>query len=319
MVINAQIIVFFSYFIAFFSALLIVSIGEMFSERSGVVNISLEAIMSFSVMSGLVVMNLIIDVLPSFLTIILTLLSAVISGMIASLLIAIPVIKFNTNQTLTGNAANMLIYAITVVLTKRISKYDSSSVIQFNKDIFMMKVGSLTFSIFTIISFFVLFMSFIVLYRTRFGFRIISCGENPVAARNSGINVKKYRFICILISGFLAGIGGLAYIIPTGSYWDAVNGVYGFGFLAIVVVIFGIWRPARIALAALLFSFLISFSYCYEGIFLNFFGIELNKNLFITNELFKLTPYLFCLISLMFVSKKNVRPKALGEPFKEGN
>lgn len=314
MIINAQIIIFFYYFIAFFSALLIVSIGDMFSERSGIVNIGLEAIMSFSVMAGLTVMNLVINVLPAFLTIIITLLTAAVFGMLISLLIAIPAIKYNANQTLIGNATNMLSYALTIILTKRMSKY-SNPVIQFDKDIFMFKTGDFTFSIFAIISLFVLLIGWITLYYTKFGFRVISCGENPAAAFNSGINVKKNRYICVLISGFLAGIGGLAYIIPTSSYWDASNSVYGFGYLAFAVVIFGFWRPFRITLAALLFSFLISFSYCYEGIFLNFFGIEINKNLYITNELFRFIPYLFCLIALMFVSKKNISPKALGKPF----
>ncbi|MBP5301322.1 MAG: ABC transporter permease [Bacilli bacterium] len=312
--INAQILIFLSYFIAFFSALLIVAIGDIFSERSGIVNIGLEAIMAFSVMIGLMTLKFLLPIFPGFLTVLLTVLSAMLSGMLFSLLIAVPSIKCGANQTLVGNATNMLSYAITIVLTKRMSEF-STSVINFNKNAFMFKIGSFMFSIFTIIGFFVLILGWFVLYYTKFGFRLRSCGENPVAAFNSGINVIKYRYIGVLISGLLAGIGGLAYIIPTGSYWDASNSVYGFGFLAISVVIFGFWRPYRVALAALFFSFFIAFSYCYEGIFLDLFGVELNKNLYVTNELFKLIPYLLCLIVLVFVSKKNVRPKSLGKPY----
>ena len=96
--------------------------------------------------------------------------------------------------------------------------------------------------------------SWFLLYKTKFGLRLMACGENPQAAESVGINVYKMRWAGVLISGFLGGLGGIVYITAGVSEWKFEMGVAGFGFLALAVMIFGQWKPTNIALAALLFG-----------------------------------------------------------------
>ena len=99
-----------------------------------------------------------------------------------------------------------------------------------------------------------LLLAYFILYKTRLGLRLRSCGEHPQAADSVGINVYKMRYIGVMASGFLGGIGGMAYIMPANSIWNFEQGVTGMGFLALAVMIFGQWKPFRIALAAVFFS-----------------------------------------------------------------
>ena len=100
----------------------------------------------------------------------------------------------------------------------------------------------------------ILVASYIILYKTKFGLRLMTCGEHPQAADSVGINVYKMRYAGVLISGALGGLGGLVYITAGVSEWKFENGVAGFGFLALAVMIFGQWKPVNIGLAALLFG-----------------------------------------------------------------
>ena len=92
-----------------------------------------------------------------------------------------------------------------------------------------------------------LVIAYVVLYKTRFGLRLCACGEHPQAADSVGINVYRMRYAGVLISGVLGGLGGIVYIIAGVSEWKFENGVAGFGFLALAVMIFGQWKPTRIA------------------------------------------------------------------------
>ena len=108
----------------------------------------------------------------------------------------------------------------------------------------------------------ILIASYIILYKTRFGLRLMACGEHPQAADSVGINVYKMRYAGVLISGAL---GGLVYITAGVSEWKFENGVAGFGFLALAVMIFGQWKPVNIGLAALLFGLFRALSNVYTG------------------------------------------------------
>ena len=110
----------------------------------------------------------------------------------------------------------------------------------------------------------ILVLSWFVLYRTRFGLRLRACGELPQAADSAGISVYKMRYAGTLISGFLAGIGGLIFVIPTSTNFNA--DVAGYGFLALAVLIFGQWKPWRIAGAAFFFGFMKTIASAYSGI-----------------------------------------------------
>ena len=313
-----QILLLLSYMLIFAVALMFVGLGGMFSERSGVINIGLEGIMVIGGFAGLLTLNGLTDAgCPGVLTIIITILVSILAGMAYSLLLAVVCIHFKADQTLTGTALNLLATAISLIFTKRLSDGVSTS-ITYNHDLFVYKFSegsSFSFNIFLFIGIVVLIVSFFVLYKLRFGLRLRACGENPAAADSVGINVAKYRYAGVLISGALGGLGALAYILPTASFWNASSGVAGFGFLALAIMIFGQRKPIRIGIISLLFSFFLSLSYVYSGLFEAIFGFTLTASNGVTSELFRMLPFIASLILLAFTSKKSRAPKAEGIPY----
>ena len=153
--------------------------------------------------------------------------------------------------------------------------------------------------------------SHIVLYRTKFGLRLCACGEHPQAADSVGISVYRMRYAGVLISGALGGLGGLVYITAGVSEWKFENGVAGFGFLALAVMIFGQWRPVNIGLAALLFGFFRALSNVYTG-FAPLVALKL------PSSLYNMLPYIISLVVLAFISQKSRSPKAEGIPYDKG-
>ncbi|MCQ2794636.1 MAG: ABC transporter permease [Bacilli bacterium] len=315
---GAQLAIFFSYIFIFAVALMIVAIGGMFSERSGIVNIGLEGTMVFGGFFGLLTLTGLYSIgLHPALIVMLTILVAIIAGAAYSLLLATVAIHLNADQTLIGTAMNLLATATVVVLAKRISPY-ATDTIEFLKDAFIIPLGKFDINIFLFLGIIILIVSWFALFKTRFGLRLRACGENPQSAASAGINVFKFRYIGVIISGALAGLGALAYIIPSSSSWNASSGVAGFGFLALAVLIFGAWKPVRIAGAALFFSFFMALSFCYFDLFYALFGVELSKNVGVTSELFKMIPYILSLVLLAFTSRKSRAPKAEGQPYERG-
>lgn len=314
-----QVLLLISYMLIFMVALMFVALGGMFSERSGVINIGLEGIMVVGGFAGLLTLRSLLDSsLPGFFIVVITILVSIAAGMLYSLLLAVVCINFKADQTLTGTALNLLATAVALIFTKRLTGGVSTS-INYNSELFVytVKIGenNFSFNIFLFIGIFVLILSWFILYKTRFGLRLRACGENPNAANSVGISVSKYRYAGVLISGALGGIGALAYILPTQSYWNSSNGVSGFGFLALAIMIFGQWKPIRISIISIVFSFFLSLSYVYSGIFEAMFGITLTAANGVTPELFRMLPFIASLILLAFTSKKSRAPKAEGIPF----
>lgn len=157
----------------------------------------------------------------------------------------------------------------------------------------------------------ILVASYITLYKTKFGLRLMTCGEHPQAADSVGINVYKMRYAGVLISGALGGLGGLVYITAGVSEWKFENGVAGFGFLALAVMIFGQWKPVNIGLAALLFGLFRALSNVYTG-------FDVLVALKLPSTLYNMFPYIISLIVLAFVSKNSRAPKAEGIPYDKG-
>ena len=145
---------------------------------------------------------------------------------------------------------------------------------------------------------------------TRFGLRLRSCGENPQAADSLGINVYKMRYAGTTISGALAGMGGFVYALTTANC-ASTGDVAGFGFLALAVMIFGQWRPTRIALAALLFGFFRALGNVYSG-------FSFLQALNLPASMYNMLPYIISLVVLAFTSKKSRAPKAEGIPYDKG-
>ena len=248
------------------------------------------------------------------LVILLVILGSVIVGMVFSLFLGVASIHFNADQTLVGTALNLLGPAAAVVIVRAINMSESidnvSSTVAYKeaKKAFLVNIGKFEFSWFMLWALLILIASYIILYKTRFGLRLMACGEHPQAADSVGINVYKMRYAGVLISGAL---GGLVYITAGVSEWKFENGVAGFGFLALAVMIFGQWKPVNIGLAALLFGLFRALSNVYTG-------FDVLVALKLPSTLYNMFPYIISLIVLVFVSKNSRAPKAEGIPYDKG-
>ncbi len=305
------------YTLIFASVLILVALGGCFSEHSGVINIGLEGIMVMGALGGALMLKFVPETAPAILIIVVVILAAVILGMIYSLLLAVAAINFKADQTLVGTALNLLGTASAVVIVRAINMAESpdnvSSAISYinTKKAFIVRIGGFEFNWFMAIALIALIVSYVVLYKTRFGLRLMACGEHPQAADSVGINVYKMRYAGVLISGLLGGLGGIVYITAGVSEWKFENGVAGFGFLALAVMIFGQWKPVNIGLAALLFGLFRALSNVYTG-------FPFLVSLHIPGTVYNMLPYVISLIVLAFTSKKSRAPKAEGIPYDKG-
>ena len=306
------------YTLIFASVLMLVALGGCFAERSGVINIGLEGIMVIGALGGALVMKFLPASVGAPVMVITTILAATLFGLLFSLLLAVAAINFKADQTITGTAMNMLATAGATVAVKAMNTAasggnDVSSDISYvhTKDLFLVRLGNFEFSWFMLVAVICLVVSYVLLYKTRFGLRLRACGEHPQAADSVGINVYKMRYAGVLISGILGGLGGIVYITAGVSVWKFEYGVAGFGFLALAVMIFGAWHPLKIALASLLFGFCRALGNVYSGFD---FMVALN----IPSVVYNMLPYIISLVVLAFTSKKSRAPKAEGIPYDKG-
>ncbi len=327
--------------------LMIVALAGVFAERSGIINLALEGIMIFGAFCGVYFVNVVQQAgwfaqakdngnwvaLQGFE--ILALLVAALCGAIFSLLLAFAAINLKANQTISGTALNLMAPALVLFLirilanqsTLYMSEGDAASWFMIKKstlgfdknadigvlgEIFINKVYLATYLcilLFIILS--------VLLYKTRFGLRLRSCGENPQAADSLGINVYRMRYAGTIISGALAGLGGFVYALTTANC-SANGDVAGFGFLALAVMIFGNWKPGNIAGAALLFGLFKCIAASYASIDINGDGIYMLAQIGLSSNFYRMLPYLITMIVLAFTSKKSRAPKAEGIPYDKG-
>jgi simple sugar transport system permease protein len=312
------------YFIAqqtmyFAIPLLIVALGGMFSERSGIVNIALEGIMVMGAFVSIAFINKFQDTLSGQALLLPAVLIAGMTGGIFSLLHAFASIKLRADQTISGTALNMFAPAFAIFVARMVQGVQQ---VQFRDTFHISKVpvlgdipfiGPILFQnsyITTYIGIGIAVLSYIVINHTRFGLRLRACGEHPQAADSVGINVYHIRYAGVIISGVLAGIGGLTFVVPTSTNFNAT--VAGYGFLALAVLIFGQWRTKRIFFAAFFFGIMKTFASAYSG-------IAFLKVLPISNEVYKMIPYIATLIVLTFSSRNSQAPKAEGIPYDKGS
>ena len=306
------------YTLIFASVLMLVALGGCFSEHSGVINLGLEGIMVMGALGGALAMKYMGADASAPAIIFGTTLAAIVCGVVFSLLLAFACVNFNADQTLVGTAMNLLATALATIIARAINTAEDpnnvSNTIQYiqQKKALIVNINGFEFSWFMLFALVALILAYIILYKTRFGLRLIACGENPQAADSVGINVYKMRWAGVLISGLLGGLGGIVYITAGVSEWKFEVGVAGFGFLSLAVMIFGQWKPQRIALAALMFGFFRALSNVYSGIaFLNALNID--------SKIYNMMPYIISLIVLAFTSRNSAAPKAEGIPYEKGS
>ncbi len=324
--------------------LMIVALAGIYAERSGVINLALEGIMIFGAFIGVLAVR-VLQVTPVFEAakaagsfwglqglMFIAMLAAALLGSLFSVLLAFAAINLRADQTIGGTALNLMAPALVLFFVRMIANQntlqmvngDSASYFMLKKshlgygrteemgflgDTFLNKVYLATY--FCILIYVILS---VILYKTKFGLRLRSCGENPQAADSLGINVYKMRYSGVLISGALAGMGGFVYAMTTANC--SSNGdVAGFGFLALAVMIFGNWKPLNVAGAATLFGLFKCVAASYSSLDINGDGIYLLKELNINPNFYRLLPYLITLIVLAFTSKSSRAPKAEGVPY----
>ena len=299
--------------------LLIVAIGAMYSERSGVINIALEGIMVMGAFVGIFFINIFQDSISGQLLLILAVLIAGAVGGIFSLLHAFASVNMKADQTISGTALNMFAPAFAIYVARMIQ---GSQQIPFTDTFYIAKVpvlgsipviGPMFFQncyITTFIGIGIFLVAAFAIKKTRFGLRLRACGEHPGAADSVGVNVAGIRYAGVIISGVLAGIGGLVFVVPTSTNFNAT--VAGYGFLAIAVLIFGQWRSGKILMAAFFFGIMKTLASAYSA-------IPILKSLPIPNEIYKTVPYVATLIVLIFSSKNSQAPRAEGIPYDKGS
>lgn len=304
--------------------LLIVALGGMFSEKSGIINIALEGIMIIGAFFGIVFINAMqslgyLSQQPQLLLIFAILMST-ISGMIYSGFLAFASVNMKADQTIGGTALNLFAPALVIFIARTTTNVKQ---VYFNQ-VFMIRevpilskipiIGDLLFKnafITTYLGFAILIAAIIILDRTRVGLRLSACGEHPQAAESVGVNVYKMRWTGVFLSGALAGLGGLIFVVPTSVSFSGE--VSGYGFLALAVMIFGQWRPKRIFFASLFFGF-------FKALSVTYIKLDFIMNLRIPNSayLFRMVPFVATMIALAFTSRKSRAPKAEGIPYDSG-
>ncbi len=320
--------------------LMIVALAGVCAERSGVINLALEGIMIFGAFIGVLFIRVMqetgaFDKEHGQILILLTLLVAAICGGLFSLLLAFSAINLKADQTIGGTALNMLAPAVVLFFIIIIAQQNTlgmatggaaswfmirPSTFGLPKDyswgpvidIFLNKVYLSTYvclAVFVIVS--------ILLYKTKFGLRLRSCGENPQASDSLGINVYKMRYAGVTLSGALAGMGGFTYALTTANC-TSTGEVAGYGFLALAVMIFGNWTPLNIALGGLLFGLFKCVAATYATLDINGDGVYMLSEIGISPYVYRILPYLITLIVLAFTSKNSRVPKAEGIPYDKG-
>lgn len=294
----------------------LVALGGMFSERSGVINIALEGIMAIGGLAGVFVLSLFGGSMPAPALVALSILASAVAGLIYSLLLGFSAITLKADQTIGGTALNMMATALAIVVVKAFNNAAdggsgaSSAKLTYDNSAFIYKLGPVTINIFLIIGIILLICSHVFLFRTKWGLRLRACGEHPQAADSVGINVYQWRYIGVMISGVLGGIGGFAYIVPSVTTWNFEVGVAGAGFLALAVMIFGQWKPYRIAAAAVFFAVFRSLANIADSTILSALGWSKN--------IYSMMPFIASMIILAFTSKNSQAPKAEGIPYDKG-
>ena len=316
--------------ILFAVPLLLVALGGMFSEHSGVINIALEGMMIIGALFACFTLQGLdrsgFGPAHPQLSMFIAILVAGATGMIFSLLLGFAAINLKADQTIGGTALNQFAPAFAVVMTWAIQGQGLTTIsipswVRITRETFGLAPvdgpsfwNNLIFKYFyltTPVAIVLFIAAYIVMYKTRFGLRLRACGEHPQAADSVGINVYKMRYAGVVISGALGAIGGLAYIVPPVQTWNFEVGVAGAGFLAMAVMIFGQWKPFNICGAAMFFAVFKSLANIADSTFL--------AQLHWSSNIYNMMPFVASMVILAFTSKNSMAPKAEGIPYDKGS
>ncbi|MGY3779721.1 ABC transporter permease [Isobaculum melis] len=305
----------FSSALLFAAPLIFTALGGTFSERSGIVNVGLEGIMTIGAFSAIAFNLTFADTFQSA-TPWIAMLFAGIVGIVFALFHAVATVNLRANHIVSGTVLNLMAPALAIFLTKMMfDGKGQTAIINFNfakVDIPFLSsipvVGEILFkrtSLLAYIAIIVAIISWVVLYKTKFGLRLRSVGEHPLAADTLGINVYKMRYAGVLLSGFLGAIGG-AVMAQSITLNFAHSTISGQGFMALAAMIFGKWNPLGAMGAAIFFGFAQSLSVI--GNYIPF--IQDVPSIYL-----KVAPYALTIIVLVGFIGKSEAPAADGETY----
>ena len=302
--------------------LVLAAIGGLYSERSGVINIALEGLMlagaftaasvTFYASSSLIGLG-----------------AAIVAGVVVAVIIALACIRFKADQVVTGTGINIMFLGLPAVLSGALF-LSSGSTPQIRKEYllpsiyqFLERIRPSAFpdwiptwriltevSLITLIALLIVLVTAYALYRTPFGLRLRAVGENPEAADAAGVSVNKIRYLGVILSGALAGIGG-AYLSIGQSSLFTRNMTAGRGFIALAALIFGKWRPVQTMLACLLFGFADALTIQMQGV------AKLPSGEDIPVQFIQMIPYVVTIIVLAGFIGQSRAPKAIGIPYEK--
>ena len=299
------------------------AIGGIYSERSGITNLALEGLQGAGAFVGALVAVLMMQSMGpnSQLPYYAAMLFAMLGGMIYSMLHALLCVKFKANQVISGVVINFLAMALTAFMTKDIyrvvfgapsDKFDLGVSQKWTVPVLseIPILGAVFKDIypFEVIIIVVAIVAWYVLYKTKYGLHLRACGDNPHAVDAAGIDVGKIRFTAVMVSGALSGLAGMCFAYSISANYSA--GIYvGYGYLSIAALIFGNWKIIPTLGACLLFGFAKSGGYQ----IVQAAGLPSTYS-----DLIMILPYVLTLLLLVFFSKHNDSPKALGEIYDKG-
>ncbi len=309
--------------LSFALPLFIMAIGGIYCEKSGVTMLAIEGLQGFGAFVGALVAVLVSGLftgntpIPFY----IAMLFAALGGAVFALLHALLCLKFKANQVISGVVVNIMAMALTAYLTKLLNRLLFGA----TSDKFVLTVSSritvpvisripILGAVFTNVYPFefvivvVAFAAWFVMYKTRFGMHLRACGDNPHAVDAAGRNVNKIRLSAIIICGALSGLGGICFAYSISANFS--SSIYvGYGYLAIAALIFGNWRILPTLAACLLFGFARSGGYRLVQV------LQMPSSY---QDLVMILPYALTLLLLVFFSKHNGAPKALGEIYDKG-
>lgn len=309
--------------LSFAMPLFVMAIGGIYSERSGVTNLALEGLQGAGAFVGALVAIFMMQALgpDSQLPYYAAFLFAMIGGMVYAMLHAVLCVKFKANQVISGVVINILAMALTSFLTKVVNRvvFDAPS------DKFVLGVsGRWTIPViseipvigavfkdiypFEVIIVVVAVIAWYVLYKTKYGLHLRACGDNPHAVDAAGIDVAKVRFSAVMVSGALSGLAGMCFAYSISANFSG-NIYVGYGYLSIAALIFGNWKIVPTLAACLLFGLAKSGGYQ----IVQAAGMPSSYS-----DLVMILPYVVTLLLLVFFSKHNRAPRALGEIYDKG-
>lgn len=298
-------IIIMAYVIHASTPVLFAALGELVTERAGVLNLGLEGMMMIGAFSGFFAGYLTNSIVIGMLA------AALITGLF-SLIHAFLTITLHANQVVSGLALTFLGTGLASFLGRTFINKSAPSLTAVNFPLLseIPLLGDVFFkqNVMVYFSYLLIILTIVFLYRTKAGLKLQFCGDSPAAADTAGININKYRYIAVFFGGVMSGIGGAFLTLADSSPWsDQITS--GRGWIAVALVIFGRWHPAGVGFGSYLFGALNSLQFRLQA-----------RNITVSPYILGMLPYLFTIViltitSISYISRKFGSPDSLGKPY----